>query len=256
MLRAKVRITSAAPAAEDFRSKDGTPLVFRTDTGALFGMLSDGTVFEIAGATADVVGDQITISSGGVTLKGAISGSTAYFGTTTNHPLLLYANNAEKARLTANGELLVGVTSANANGGCLQLKSGITFPATAVAASDANTLDDYEEGTFTITDASGAGLSLTQSGKYVKKGSEVTVHLTVIYPATGSGANAVLGGLPFTVGSDNHSAGTYTTDGTATTALAVTATTSVALVAAAGGAARANNALSGDTLIFTITYMI
>ncbi len=39
--------------------------------------------------------------------------------------------------------------------------TGITFPATQSASSDANTLDDYEEGTWTPSDGSGAGLSIT-----------------------------------------------------------------------------------------------
>jgi hypothetical protein len=41
--------------------------------------------------------------------------------------------------------------------------AGITFPATQSASSDANTLDDYEEGTFTpvYSPASGAFTTLT-----------------------------------------------------------------------------------------------
>jgi len=35
----------------------------------------------------------------------------ALVGTTSNHPVLLYANNAERARITTAGELLVGLTS-------------------------------------------------------------------------------------------------------------------------------------------------
>jgi len=51
--------------------------------------------------------------------------------------------------------------------------AGITFPATQSASTDANTLDDYEEGTFTptITATGGAFSSVTyvvQSGKYTR----------------------------------------------------------------------------------------
>jgi len=99
----------------------------------------------------------------------------------------------------ASGRLLVGV-AANANGGILQLSSGITFPSTAVAASDANTLDDYEEGTWTLVDGSGAGLSITSSdARYVKIGKLVHVSVgTITYPATASTTQATIGGLPFT----------------------------------------------------------
>lgn len=76
----------------------------------------------------------------------------------------------------------------------------LVFPATQNASSDANTLDDYEEGTWTPTDGSGAGLSLTTTNaRYVKVGKLVTVMAgTITYPATASGSQAVIGGLPFT----------------------------------------------------------
>ena len=105
-----------------------------------------------------------------------------------------------RATIDSRGNLLVGVTSANANGGVLQLKSGITFPATQVAASDANTLDDYEEGTFTPTITSGATLVAygTQSGSYTKVGRLVTiiVHLSTT-AATVNGSQLTIAGLPF-----------------------------------------------------------
>lgn len=50
--------------------------------------------------------------------------------------------------------------------------AGITFPATASASSDANTLDDYEEGTWTPTwtGLTTSGSSLKNTGYYVKVG--------------------------------------------------------------------------------------
>jgi len=104
--------------------------------------------------------------------------------------------------IDVNGNALVGVASANANGGVLQLKSGITFPATQVAATDVNTLDDYEEGTFTPTivggTTAGVGTYVVQSGNYTKVGNLVTFRLYVATTAhTGTGAMLV-GGLPFT----------------------------------------------------------
>jgi hypothetical protein len=52
--------------------------------------------------------------------------------------------------------------------------SGISFPATQSASSDANTLDDYEEGTWTGTLTGTAGLNpstaVTGTGKYTKIG--------------------------------------------------------------------------------------
>ncbi len=52
-------------------------------------------------------------------------------------------------------------------------------------------------GTWTPTDASGAGLSLTvPRATYVKVGSVVFCDLALTYPVTASGATALLGGLP------------------------------------------------------------
>jgi hypothetical protein len=68
--------------------------------------------------------------------------------------------------------------------------NGIKFPATQVPSADANTLDDYEEGTYTPTDLSGASLTFagTAGGTYVKIGRFVTVNVIVTYPSTASGS--------------------------------------------------------------------
>ncbi len=81
--------------------------------------------------------------------------------------------------------------------------TGITFPATQSASSDANTLDDYEEGTWTPTlerySTQPSVSYITRAGTYVKIGKTVIVHCS-IYVGTvsgnGSGINQ-LKGLPF-----------------------------------------------------------
>lgn len=82
--------------------------------------------------------------------------------------------------------------------------AGITFPAAQSASSDANTLDDYEEGTFTPTLTFGGGSTgltyLSQGGFYTKIGNQVTVNVTISLSNKGSSTGvAVIGGLPFTV---------------------------------------------------------
>jgi len=83
--------------------------------------------------------------------------------------------------------------------------SGITFPATQSASSDANTLDDYEEGTWTPAITFGGGSTgitySAQVGFYTKIGNTVTVQFRASLSSKGSSTgNAVLGGLPFSVG--------------------------------------------------------
>ena len=94
-----------------------------------------------------------------------------------------------------------GGTSVNIASAALPLGSGqVAFPATANPSGNANTLDDYEEGTWTPNDASGAGLTFTTpSGNYVKIGKFVQFTAFLVYPATADVSNAKIGGLPFTV---------------------------------------------------------
>ena len=86
--------------------------------------------------------------------------------------------------------------------------AGITFPATQSASSDANTLDDYEEGTWTPTMvfSGGAGtLSYgTQDGFYTKIGRTVYFSMRLVFSkGTASGTLDNITGLPFSATSTN-----------------------------------------------------
>jgi hypothetical protein len=84
-------------------------------------------------------------------------------------------------------------------GGATPGAGGIAFPATAVAVADPNTLDDYEEGSWTPSDGSGAALSFTSvTGTYTKIGRQVTAVFGLTYPVTVSAAGATIASLPFT----------------------------------------------------------
>jgi len=83
---------------------------------------------------------------------------------------------------------------------------GVAFPATQVASSDANCLDDYEEGTFTPTivglTTAGVGVYTLQQGKYTKVGNLVTFQVFITWTAhTGTG-NMIISNLPFTSGAN------------------------------------------------------
>lgn len=84
---------------------------------------------------------------------------------------------------------------------------GVVFPAIQVASANVNTLDDYEEGTWTPVDSSGAGLALASaSGVYTKVGRLVTIHGTWAFPVTANTNNISIGGLPFVAGTNNAGA--------------------------------------------------
>jgi hypothetical protein len=77
--------------------------------------------------------------------------------------------------------------------------AGITFPATASASSDANTLDDYEEGTWTPS-IGGTATYVTADtwGRYTKIGRLVTVHWSISVTLIGTGQIYGIINLPFT----------------------------------------------------------
>jgi hypothetical protein len=111
------------------------------------------------------------------------SSSFGWTGTRSNHPFIILTNGTERLRIPSDA-------------------GGITFPATQVASSDANTLDDYEEGTFTPTLLSGAtGISYsTQVGTYTKIGNLVYFKFYLdLSAATPAAAPIQFGGLPFSI---------------------------------------------------------
>jgi hypothetical protein len=85
----------------------------------------------------------------------------------------------------------IGVGSATPTSG-----TGIAFPATQSASSNANTLDDYEEGTWT-PNTGGNATYTTQIGNYTKIGNLVFAKFDIEINVTGTGSSATLSGLPF-----------------------------------------------------------
>ena len=178
-------------------------------------------IFAAAGTGTSVglnVGSGKTITLAGTTkFAGSTSGTTtvqatAVAGTTTltlpaaTDTLVGKATTdtlTNKTLTTPIVSTTMGVGGATASGS----GSGITFPATQSASSDANTLDDYEEGTWTPTFSPQGGGSIGGStvGTYVKVGKTVTVYFSVYISSVSSASGAgALGGFPFTT---NNSSG-------------------------------------------------
>jgi hypothetical protein len=137
---------------------------------------------------------------------GVVGGSDARLtsgitGTGTYLPMTFFTGGSESLRLSATSKAVIlagGSTSANG--------TGITFPAAFSGSSDVNTLDDYEEGTFSPTVAGtstvGTGTYVAQVGTFTKVGRVVSFTIYIKWTAhTGTG-NLTIASLPFT----NHSA--------------------------------------------------
>jgi hypothetical protein len=159
----------------------GNPASTGLDTGVTQALIVSPNSNFGAAATliADSVGRGLLVADQAKTTVGLIfvGDSTVKIGTNSNTPLAFLMNGSERMRLTSSGDLLVGTTTTTANGGVVQVSNGITFPATQVACSNANTLDDYEEGTvagLTATPDSGTvTLDASSTIKYTKIGNRV-----------------------------------------------------------------------------------
>jgi len=108
--------------------------------------------------------------------------------------------NLTAGRAVATGALTVtgtmSATTGAAVGGATAGAGGLAFPATAVAVADANTLDDYEEGTWTPS-LGGNTTYTTQVGTYIKVGRLVTATAALQINTLGTGSTTAVSGLPF-----------------------------------------------------------
>lgn len=126
------------------------------------------------------------------------------------------------AELTASR---LEITSA----GVVSLPTGqLKFPGAQNASADVNTLDDYEEGTWTPA-VGGNATYTSQVGTYVKIGGQVTVWCTLVINAIGTGSTTVISGLPFAV-----KAGSITAVGSAYALLSASNVVSLVGVAVSG----------------------
>lgn len=136
----------------------------------------------------------------------------------------------------------------------------IAFPATQNPSAGANVLDDYEEGAWTPTDVSGAGLgnfAQFSACVYQKVGLWVRVTFDFAYPVTGSGLVAAIGGLPFTVSGASRSAMTPLSANPAfpnLAALANAGTNLFTLFAQGGGGNITNAQAQNSVYVGCLTY--
>ena len=172
-------------------------------------------------------------------------------------PLLFGTNDTENMRINAGAPILClsgGNTSATG--------TGIAFPATQSASSDANTLDDYEEGTFTFSVSSPAGYTISaQAGYYTKIGNVVNIFGKVTFSAVpASNSQVILAGLPFTNNGNTATAGVCR-DNSSTGAIymlnVAVGSTTVELNSMDGISAGSQRTIrTGESYLITIAYFV
>jgi hypothetical protein len=112
------------------------------------------------------------------------------------------------------------VTGAKTFSEIITASKGVAFPATQVASADVNTLDDYEEGTWTgtVSDGTNNATMSSSTGYYTKIGNLVNLSGYFAISSKGSISGSLrLTGLPFAV-FNNNAAYSGTTFGTAANA--------------------------------------
>jgi hypothetical protein len=238
-----VATATTTPALTVAGTSGGIPYFSSTSTWASSAALAAGSL--VLGGGAGVTPATTTTGTGVVTALGVNTGTAGAFvvnggalgtpssGTVTNltGTASININGTVGATTPTTGSFTTMKASTGAAvGGATPGAGGIAFPATQVSVSDVNTLDDYEEGTFTatitcgvsgtITLTSGAGGDLcfyTKIGRMV----EVNGYLSVASVSSPAGAFNV-NGLPFTVFNSNGNYAAVAVHGDGLNATAVT----------------------------------
>jgi len=247
---------------------NGTVGATTPSTGAftsVTGAVSSGIVatYTASGANQDIYSRYIggspnaaNIYVGADSAAGGISGIGAggLLWNVGNGGLAFGANNALAMSLSTTGALALKGASTSATG------VGITFPATQSASTDANTLDDYEEGTW--TPSLGGNATGTFTGTYVKVGKLVTLRGSISVTLIGTGNTTSFSGVPFSATSGGS--GSLTVDYNVTLATAIVyitayvANTTVTIASRTGAAVSATtNQIfgNGTAFDFTCTYI-
>jgi hypothetical protein len=229
--------------------------------------LTAGRIVSSIGSNITGVGSKVTFDTTGLA-------AANYIYTTSNFNLTLYAGRGSTVQVdltTDNVDSYVGgvrqsrlgTTGLTLDTGNLVIGTsgkGVNFTAnTPAAGMTSQLLNWYEEGTWTPTDASGAGLSFTNaSGYYTRSGNIVTLFGRVTFPATASGVGVAIGGLPFTVANNNQPGGGYiriTDSGRNDTVVASAASTTITFYSTS--LVNATNAnYSGNRVDWVVTYMV
>jgi hypothetical protein len=162
------------------------------------GPLTGNVTGNVSGSSGSCTGNAATVTTnanltGPITSVGNATSIASQTGTGTK---FVVDTSPTLVTPTATTTIGVGAATPSASG------AGITFPATQSASTDANTLDDYEEGTWTPTQ--GAGLTVVgtfgSSGIYTKIGRVVTLYGTMTATTSiivNAGSNIFCSGLPF-----------------------------------------------------------
>jgi len=166
-----------------------------TTTASASGIVNSGLINQLAyyAAAGTTLSGLAIVNSAGLTTT---AGGVPTWVSATGSDAPVFATSPTLVTPIVSTTIGVGGATPSASG------SGITFPATQSESANANTLDDYEEGTWTPGFSFGdASVGITygpQFGFYVKIGRLVTLNCYVALLNKGSSTGvARLTGIPF-----------------------------------------------------------
>jgi len=162
------------PAADTIAFTEGGTEAMRIDSSGLVGIgtSSPSQNLVISSASTGQTLVNIINTSSNYSWNIGVVGSTA--GLAGAGSLIIRdSTNGENVISTAGVNRTIALQGATSTTGI-----GITFPATQNASSNANTLDDYEEGTWTAT-LTNCGAGAVSNTNYVKVGKIVTARITI-----------------------------------------------------------------------------
>jgi hypothetical protein len=224
-------------------------------TGLLPSSATTGAV-SLSG-TLGVANGGTNASTASITSFNNITGYSASGATGTTSTNLVFSTSPSITTPTLVGD-------ANLNTGNLiqgTAAKGINFTANSPASGmTSQLLNWYEEGTWTPSDQSGAGLTLTvlaNSAKYVRTGRMVTATFALSYPVTAAAGQATIGGLPFTAGSGAGQGGYLVYTSLASIpGLNVSPSTTKFYLYGGGGTGLSNVNMSAQDIRGVVTYFV
>jgi hypothetical protein len=213
----------AVSAGDDITFADNSKAIF--GDGSDLSIYSDGTTGQVTGSVnvtgAATFGGLVAATGTGAaaSLRGTGNGGLELYNTASDQQVNMDLNTPGTYRIAnyyGTGSTMVFATNPNGGGSTVALTiaptgaatfsdnviigtsgKGIDFSATA-GTGTSELLDDYEEGTFTMTASRITDLT-TNVGRYTKIGNIVTCEINLSWTATDNSGNAVIfEGLPFT----------------------------------------------------------
>ena len=177
-------------------STNGTNAVYIDSSQNVgIGTASPTNKLHVASSSFETIKLQGTSTVSGINFVNSASGN-GYIYYDNGPNMLFYTNGSERARINSSGNLQTIGTISVGNATPSTSGAGITFPATVSLSTDANTLDDYEEGTWTPS-LGGNTTYTARTGTYTKIGNTVRVYLEVTVNLIGTGSTTTVSGFPF-----------------------------------------------------------